>query len=257
MKIKIIVATHKKYQMPNDDMYLPIHVGAEGKKGIGYQGDNTGDNISKKNSSFCELTGLYWAWKNLDADYLGLVHYRRYFKGKNKSKKVFEQVLTCDEAKKLLQLSDIVVTKKRKYYIETIYSHYAHTLYVETLDKARDVIQEKYPDYIDTFDSCMKHTYMHAFNMFIMKREKFDEYCTWLFDILFSLENILSDKDYDSFHARYPGRVSELLLDVWLEKNGYQYIEIPFVYMESINKIKKVSSFLKAKFFHKKYGGSF
>ena len=57
--IKIIVATHKKYQMPNDDIYLPIHVGAEGKESIGYQADNVGENISNKNSYFCELTGLY------------------------------------------------------------------------------------------------------------------------------------------------------------------------------------------------------
>jgi len=77
--IKIIVASHKKYQMPEDDMYLPLHVGAEGKEKLGYQGDNTGDNISIKNPYFCELTGLYWAWKNLEADYIGLVHYRRYF----------------------------------------------------------------------------------------------------------------------------------------------------------------------------------
>ena len=84
--VKIIVATHKKYQMPIDHIYIPLHVGADGKKDaegndldFGYIKDNTGDNISNLNPSFCELTGLYWAWKNLDADYIGLVHYRRHF----------------------------------------------------------------------------------------------------------------------------------------------------------------------------------
>ena len=78
--IKVIVAAHKKYQMPENEMYIPVQVGAEGKEKIeGYTQDNTGDNISSKNPYFCELTGLYWAWKNLDADYKGLVHYRRYF----------------------------------------------------------------------------------------------------------------------------------------------------------------------------------
>ena len=76
--IKVIVATHKKYRMPEEKMYLPLHVGAEGKQSIGYIGDNTGDNISIKNPYYCELTGLYWAWKNLDAKYIGLVHYRIY-----------------------------------------------------------------------------------------------------------------------------------------------------------------------------------
>ena len=73
--IKIVIATHIQCELPQNDMYLPLHVGAEGKESLGYQKDSVGDNISKKNPSFCELTGLYWAWKNLDVKYLGLVHY--------------------------------------------------------------------------------------------------------------------------------------------------------------------------------------
>ena len=75
MDIKILVATHKKYWMPEDDVYLPIHVGRAGKADLGYVGDNTGDNISSKNTNYCELTGLYWAWKNLKCDYIGSVSY--------------------------------------------------------------------------------------------------------------------------------------------------------------------------------------
>ena len=67
MNIKILVAAHKNYWMPEDSVYLPLHVGAEGKSDLGYTKDNTGDNISAKNPNFCELTGLYWAWKNLEA----------------------------------------------------------------------------------------------------------------------------------------------------------------------------------------------
>ena len=99
LSVKIVVATHKKYKMPNDDMYIPLHVGAEGKKDkqgnpldLGYQKDNTGENISELNASYCELTGLYWAWKNLDADFIGLSHYRRHFslkKGKADFDKFF------------------------------------------------------------------------------------------------------------------------------------------------------------------------
>ena len=74
MDIKIIVATHKKYWMPSDDIYLPVHVGKKGKTDLGYQGDDTGDNISDKNTNYCELTGLYWAWKYLKADYKGLAN---------------------------------------------------------------------------------------------------------------------------------------------------------------------------------------
>ena len=55
--IKVIVATHKKYQMPTDPMYLPVQVGSEGKEDLGYQRDNEGENISQLNPAFCELTG--------------------------------------------------------------------------------------------------------------------------------------------------------------------------------------------------------
>lgn len=72
--IKIVIAAHKKYDMPQDNIYLPVQVGATGKKSIGYQKDNKGINISKKNNEYSELTGLYWGWKNLNNDYIGLVH---------------------------------------------------------------------------------------------------------------------------------------------------------------------------------------
>ena len=94
MNIKIIVATHKKYKMPKDDIFLPLHVGNQGKESIGFICDNTGENISVKNPFWCELTGLYWAWKNLKCDYLGLVHYRRHFKGKTKTNDKFERIIS-------------------------------------------------------------------------------------------------------------------------------------------------------------------
>ena len=119
------------------------------------------------------------------------------------------------------------------------------------------IIEEKYPEYLSYFDKHMKEKTMHAFNMFVMKKEYFDAYCEWLFSILFELTKRFEGVEYNSFHARYPGRISELLLDVWMQKNGYAYKEVPFVYMEKINMFKKGVGFLKAKFLHKKYGESF
>ena len=153
MNIKILVATHKQYWMPEDSVYMPIHVGREGKADIGYTGDNTGDNISSKNANYCELTGLYWAWKNLDADYIGLVHYRRYFTRKEvrsvEDKK--NQILTGAEWEKLLSQYPVVVADKRKYYIESNRSHYNHAHYAEGLDVAEQIIAEKYPEYSAAF----------------------------------------------------------------------------------------------------------
>ena len=256
--IKIVIATHKKYKMPEDEMYLPLHVGSEGKEDLGYQKDNTGENISLKNPYFCELTGLYWAWKNLNADYIGLAHYRRHFMYTKKSNNdKFLNVLTYKEASDLLEKNDVILPKKRNYIIETLYNHYKHTMYVEPLDETRNVIKKLYPDYLDEFDNLKKRRSAHMFNMFIMKKEIFDDYCKWLFDILFELEKRVDNTQYDNFHARFYGRISELLLDVYLRKNNIGYKEINFIYMEKINKAAKVVGFLKAKFGGEKYGKSF
>ncbi|MGN0620888.1 MAG: DUF4422 domain-containing protein [Porcipelethomonas sp.] len=188
MNIKIIVAAHKNYRMPDDPMYLPLHVGKEGKKELGYQGDNTGDNISSKNPSYCELTGLYWAWKNLDCDYIGLAHYRRHFSMSKKEKDPFGNVLNSEEAAEILSRYPLIVPKKRKYYIETLYSHYAHTHYAEHLDVTKEIIAQKYPEYLKSCCKVYDQTYGHMFNMMIMRKDLFDSYCEWLFDILFELE---------------------------------------------------------------------
>ena len=260
--IKIIVATHKKYQMPEDQMYFPVQVGAEGKTKIEeYTQDNTGNNISLKNPYFCELTGLYWAWKNLKAENIGLVHYRRYFTNKKKIPKEenekFKIVLTQKETEELLKKTDIILPKKRKYYIENLYSHYEHTMYIEPLDETRRIIEEKCPEYLGEFDKLHKRTSSHMFNMFIMKKEILDEYCTWLFDILFELEKRTDASKYDSFHARFYGRISELLLDVWINKNQIKYEEVKVMDMQKINWWKKGTSFLRAKITGKKYEKSF
>ena len=259
--IKIIVASHKKYQMPEDSIYFPMQVGAEGKDDIGFNKDNIGENISTKNPLFCELTGLYWAWKNLDADYYGLVHYRRYFTiskhiPRNENDK-FKIVLNSNEVENLLNSSDIILPKERNYFIETVYNHYKHTMYIEPLDEAGKIIEEKYPDYFKEFENLKKTKKLHAFNMFIMKKEYFNEYCTWLFDILFELEKRIDYSKYDPFHARFFGRVSERLLDVWIKTKGYNFKEVKVMDMQNINWIKKGSSFLIAKFTNKRYEKSF
>lgn len=270
-KIKIIIATHKKYRMPNDDMYIPMHVGAEGKTDaegnaldLGYVKDNTGDNISSKNASFCELTGLYWAWKNLEADYIGLAHYRRHFSNGRNSKDLFENVLTYQDIEPMLNRYKVFVPKKRHYYIETLYSHYKHTHYIEQLDMTRSIIQEKYPEYAASYDKCVNRTYGYMFNMAILEKGLLDKYCTWLFDILFELEQRIDMPELSAFQARFYGRVSEIIFNVWLdyqvesgELSEQEIKELPYLHMEKINWWKKGTSFIKAKFFKKRYEGSF
>lgn len=256
MNIKILIAAHKPYRMPADEAYMPLHVGSVGKDSIGFERDDTGDNISDKNPNFCELTALYWGYKNLDADVVGLAHYRRHFKGKTKSKDKFLQVLGAAEIEKIMSEYDMILPKKRNYYIETVRSHYEHTHEPVALDVTRRILEDKYPDYVDDFDRVMKRTSAHMFNMFIAKKPVYDAYCEWLFDILFELEKRLDISKYSKFEARVFGRVSEFLINVWAEKNNIKYKEVPFIYMENPRWNVKIKNFLMAKFFRKKYGAS-
>lgn len=263
---KILIASHKLYDMPNQNIYMPLHVGREGKEDLGYHGDNTGDNISIKNPAYCELTGLYWGWKNLSCDYIGLAHYRRHFTVHTanycRNHPKMDCVLSEKELYKLIPKYQIILPKKRNYYIETLYSHYAHTHYREHLDVTREIIEEKYPEYLQYFDRTMSQRSGYMFNMFIMRKDLSNLYCEWLFDILFELEKRIDMPELSKFQGRFYGRVSEIIFNCWLnyQIDHYKNLsmrEIGCLHMEKINWWKKGTAFLKAKFGHKKYEGSF
>lgn len=263
VNIKILVAAHKEYPMPTDRLYLPVSVGTAIRTSAvptGYTPDNTGENISELNPYFCELTALYWAWKNLDYDYIGLAHYRRHFSLSSSRNKL----LKYSEISEYLGKIKVFLPKKRHYYIESLYSHYAHTFDASQLDTAGRIINEKFPEYSKSFSCALKKTYGYMFNMMIMTQELLDNYCGFLFTILFELRNRIDETQMDAFQKRYPGRVAEILFNVWLDyklTNGEltknEIMEIPVVSMEKVDWIKKGSSFLKAKFFGKKYDKSF
>lgn len=261
MSIKILIAAHKPYRMPEDPLYLPVQVGKElaSQEIEGFTGDNTGEHISAKNPLYSELTALYWGWKNLPESCtgLGLAHYRRHFSSGKRGATVWDRVLTLSEAESLLEQAPVILPKKRRYYIETLASHYGHTHDPEHLVKTRAVLSKLQPDYTEAFDRVLKRRSAHMFNMFLMRRPVADAYCEWLFPILFALEDEIDVSKLSRFDARLFGRISELLLDVWLEQTGYAYKEIPFLYMEPVNWPKKIGSFLGAKFGRKKYKQSF
>jgi hypothetical protein len=248
----MLVAAHKAYRMPEDPMYLPIQVGKAGKNlDLGFQGDDTGDNISEKNATYCELTGIYWAWKNLDADWVGLSHYRRYFRG-TRGRDLWNCILTQAQAVHLLQDTDVLLPKKRRYYIETVYNQYVHSHPAAPLDLALQLAGETGPAYQAAAQGLKKRSWYHNCNMFLMKREIFDGYCQWLFSILAQVEAQVDISDYSQYDSRVFGFLGERLLDIYLEANGIAYREVPTMFMERQNWLKKGGAFLKRKFFPRK-----
>ena len=112
----------------------------------------------------------------------------------------------------------------------------------------RQVIHEKYPQYMPSFEKVMKRTWAHMFNMFIMKRKPLDEYCTWMFDVLSEVEKRTDISNYSDYEKRVYGFLSELLLDVWLECHSeYKTVEVNYVFMEKQNWLLKGGKFLKRK----------
>ena len=263
--IKIFICAHKEVSLPQHLYFLPVQAGAALHEKIpGYQSDSEGDNISAQNPHFCELTCHYWAWKNLKAEYIGLAHYRRHFSKHPHMKDKWNAILKESDINNELGRIKVFVPGKRRYYIETLYSHYAHTHHIQQLDETRKILEEKYPQYVESFDKAVEKRWGYMFNMVIMKKDLLDAYCTWLFDILFELRNRLGEEGLTPFHSRYYGRVSEIIFNVWLDQqikegviNKSEIEEIPLIHMEKINWWKKGTAFLKAKFSGKKYSGSF
>ena len=250
-EIKISVATHKQYEFPSDEMYVPIHVGkAINNIDLGILGDDKGDNISEKNPTFCELTALYWAWKNSffdDSKYCGLVHYRRFFKG-YKSKLKDQYIASQDEILNELKDVDVIIPKKRNYYVETIDKHYKNAHHEKDLIETRKIILEKYPDFVNSFDVIMNQKKLHLFNMFVMKKELFYEYCEWLFSIIFELEKRIDISNYSPYQKRVFGFIAERMFNVWVLNKKLKVKELKTINIDGENLFVKAYGLLKRKF---------
>lgn len=247
MKTTILVAAHKKFPMPKSAGYLPILVGAKKnyKPDIPFQRDDQGINISEKNPNYNELTAVFWAWKNLNSDAIGLVHYRRLFF--NSKPHTLDNVMQVSEMNKLLSDFDILLPKKRNYYIESNYSHYVHAHHKEPLDETRKVIEKLYPDYLPAFDRVMNDKKAHMFNMFVMKKEAFNSYASFLFSVLEEVEKRIDISSYSVSEKRVFGYLSELLMDVWLYSNDYTYKDISWAQLGKKQYVKKGIYFLARK----------
>ena len=241
---KILVCCHKPDNFKNDEVYMPIHVGkANSKYDLGIQGDDTGDNISKENPHFCELTGLYWAWKNMQpVDYIGLCHYRRYFNFHTHGTMFSDSTIIHSEKFDDLDLSlpnidglfsqyDAVIAKPRVYPY-SLSVDYCVGQVSEDLLTLYEVVEAKYPDYsIDMKNVFLKNNKLSHYNMFILRWEDFNNYCEWLFDVLFEVRKKINIENYSVYQGRIWGFMSERLLQVWLLHNNKRVKHYPIYWI--------------------------
>jgi hypothetical protein len=256
-KISVMIATHKPYDFPEDTGYLPIHVGRALGKDLHIVGDNTGENISEKNRNFCELTGLYWLWKNGTANAYGLSHYRRYFTNYKKPGVDVKgiKVASTHELTDLLKDFDVILPRQRNYVVESVGTHYKNAHYAKDLAKLEKTVSELFPAYTASFDKVMSGRSLSLFNMFVMSKENFDRYCEWLFAVLFEVEKKIDYSNYGPYQGRVFGFMSERLLNVWICHNikSEKILFLPVVNLEGENLFKKAVGLLKRKFLKVKH----
>ncbi len=254
-KLHMMIAFHKEYFNIDTEAFSPLHVGAGlSTASLGIDRDDTGTHISHKNRNYCELTGLYWMWKNIDAEYYGLMHYRRYFtaprrgarhlvseldflrkkiksrlsKSYKLSRNTLSRIDSPRRARKQIDNLELYLEKNlEKYdilfpepilYRVPIKSRYAAFHRIDDLELLRSIIRDETPENLESFDDTMEENLLYPYNMFVMKSEFFHEYASLLFRVLFALETSITLDPDDAYQARVFGFLSERLLGVYLKQ---------------------------------------
>ncbi len=219
--LQIYVCTHVPFDVPGDPIYHPLQVGRAGKNDLGYQGDDTGDNISALNYLYGELTGLYWIWKNVrSTEYAGLCHYRRYFlNGKG-------HIMSKTDYMPLLEQYNVIISQpvsSEKCYRDT----YAEAHNLRDLNAVGEAIAALYPECAAIFEDVLNSHKLYCGNLFVTSKALFDDYAQWLFSIFAVAEKQIDVSTYDAYHARVYGFLSEQLVYVWIRYRGLTYCEAP------------------------------
>ncbi|MDR2884605.1 MAG: DUF4422 domain-containing protein [Deferribacteraceae bacterium] len=255
--VKIVVSCHAYRPTLPPDLFELIHAGraiaANALPDI--RGDDSGENISAKNRSYCELTAIYWAWKNLseldNPDYVGLFHYRRLFDlistdpvirdFHNFSSKTIKRFgWSADLASKvctgydlILPYSEQLVNKMNR--PTSLVGNYGEYHHQEDIELAIDIVKARYPAHITAINSAVNGRASYRYNMFIMKRELFSRYAEFIFSILSEVEAQIDMSKYeDDYQRRVFGFLAERLMNIFIAiENDIKPLkikEVPVVY---------------------------
>lgn len=264
--IAILVACHTEdVNIPDNGLLYPIQVGTalSDKRFEDMLHDDEGDNISEKNEYYCELTALYWAWKNLKTDYIGLFHYRRYLSFADESipannfgdvvfetndEATLEQICLDDEKMyKTIESYDIILPVKSSYVgSPTIREQYRSSSQHEAadLDISCQIIEEKYPEMVPAMNAYLDGIKGYFCNMFIMRSAIFNDYCEWLFGILEEHEKRADFSDYNKTKYRVSGYLAERLFGIYItyleSAKDYKIEELQRAYFKNVEKQKKL-----------------
>lgn len=254
--IKLFVCCHKLELIPKHPLLFPIQVGAflADKHFRDYLHDDTGDNISEKNGSYCELTAQYWAWKNVKADYYGFFHYRRFlypdinarlpYRIEREPNLSILNKIGYGEFADLIQKYDLIAPIGENMYV-SVRDHYANAPFHHRtdLDLVEMITRERTPEISGAMEEYMSNTISYFGNIYIMRRRLFQNYCSWLFPVLEEFDCISDTKNYSVQEKRVDGYLAERLLGTYITKikkeSKNKVLEIPRVHFASTNYWRK------------------
>lgn len=214
-------------------------------------GDNTGDNISYKNREYSELTAIYWIWKNYDKignpDYISFMHYRRFLilneyeydnYNQTMEEKAYRNIHTGNlDENGLLKYGfdyntildyinnyDLLLPYRSELKLVNIensredYKNTIEGLQVKDYDIMTDLICELYPDYKEYIYQQHNTSRRYFYNVFIMKKEIFFDYCKFLFSITEELYKKIDVSNYNINAKRTIAYLGEALFDCYMRK---------------------------------------
>lgn len=230
ISVSVYQATHAESCKFDIDYIKSIHVGAALNPSVTYASlkDSMGVNISEKNPWYCELTALYWIWKNdITSDIIGLCHYRRIFPFRYKKSIV-----------KKLENYDVIVPNSYGFR-SSLYEEYKKFHRITDLKNLIEVIDEYSPEYSSTAYTVLTNNQLIPYNMFIAKKEIFHTFCGWLFPLLERLEDSsrllhvstasLGLDSKEKYQLRYIGFLAERLMTIYFTHNKYKLCHVPII----------------------------
>lgn len=214
-KVAVYVATHNQKVEISENYLIPIHTGAAfSKEGLCELRDDLGNHISEKNKTFCELTALYWIWKNDSTPIVGLSHYRRRF------------LISRERIISVLSEYD-VISPPPYYFRNSLYEEYDKKHIISDLHILQSVVEDTYPEMREAFSLVFRNNKLFPYNMLIAKREFFDTYCEWLFDVLANVERQIDISERSDYQKRVFGFLSERLFTVYVLAKKVKVYECP------------------------------
>lgn len=249
--MKIYVVSHKPFNGVLPAGYEYIQVNAANNPHFYPVTDDTGDNISAKNPYYCELTALYWIWKNdIENQIVGLAHYRR-FLTVNPLSNSPKSYLNEKKVKKLLNKFDFLATRPYKS-SGKVWEHICENVRRKDLQFLRQTISEVYPEYLGAYDEVMDGNKSYLCNILVCKKEMLNAYCQWLFCLLFALEPKVDMTGYTVQEQRLYGFLAERLFTVYVKHNN---LKVKSFYTHLVGVSKRAILFNKLKkLFHIKKG---